>query len=39
MHNMRRIHVGPFVMVYEIDEKRKIVVLLDFEHHDLVYRR
>ncbi len=39
MQNKRRIHVGPFVLVYEIDEPRKVVVLLDFEHHDSMYRR
>ena len=39
MHDMRRVHVGPFVLVYRIDEERKVVILLDFEHHDAVYRR
>ena len=39
MQNLRRVHVGPFVLVYEIDEGRKVVILLDFEHHDSVYRR
>lgn len=38
MQNMRRVHIGPFVLVYEIDERRKTVVLVDFEHHDFVYR-
>jgi len=39
MEGKRRAHVGPFVLVYEIDEERKVVILLDFEHHDAVYRR
>jgi mRNA-degrading endonuclease RelE of RelBE toxin-antitoxin system len=39
MENKRRVHVGPFVLVYEVDEARKVVTLLDFEHHDVVYRR
>ncbi len=39
MQSKRRVHIGPFVLVYEIDEERKVVVLLDFEHHDSVYRR
>jgi len=38
IQNKRRVHVGPFVLVYEIDEARKVVILLDFEHHDKVYR-
>ena len=39
MQDKRRVHVGPFVLVCEIDEKRKVAILLDFEHHDIVYRR
>jgi len=39
MQGKRRVHVGPFVLVYEINEGRKVVILLDFEHHDTVYRR
>ena len=39
MQDKRRVHVGPFVLVYEINEGRKVVILLDFEHHDTVYRR
>ena len=39
MQGKRRVHVGPFVLIYEIDEEKKRVVLLDFEHHDTVYRR
>ncbi|TLZ52870.1 MAG: hypothetical protein E6K18_01785 [Methanobacteriota archaeon] len=39
MQDRRRVHVGPFVLVYEIDESRNTVILLDFEHRDKVYRR
>ena len=39
LQNTRRVHIGPFVLVYEIDEERKVVTLLDFEPHDTVYRR
>ncbi len=39
MEGMRRVHVGPFVLVYQVDERRKVVTLVDFEHHDRVYRR
>ena len=39
MQNKRRVHVGPFVLVYEVDEVRRVVTILDFEHHDAVYRR
>jgi len=36
MHGARRVHIGSFVIVYEIDEE-KIVRLLDYDHHDNVY--
>ena len=39
MQNKRRVHVaGSFVLVYEIDEKQKTVTLLDFDHHDNIYK-
>lgn len=38
MRGARRVHVGKsFVLTYEIDEKNKIVRLLDYEHHDKIY--
>ena len=38
LQNKRRVHVaGSFVLVYEVNEKDKLVTLLDFEHHDNVY--
>ena len=39
MQNKRRVHVGgPFVLIYEINEKEKLVTLLDFDHHDNIYK-
>ncbi len=39
LQNKRRVHVGgSFVLVYEINEEEKIVTLLDFDHHDNVYK-
>jgi YafQ family addiction module toxin component len=39
MQNKRRVHVGgSFVLVYQIDEGNKIVTLLDFDHHDNIYK-
>lgn len=37
MHGERRVHFGSFVLTYEIDEPRKIVRLLDYDHHDRIY--
>ena len=39
LQNKRRVHVGgSFVLVYEINEKEKLVILLDFDHHDNIYK-
>ena len=39
LQNKRRVHVGgSFVLIYEINEEEKIVTLLDFDHHDNVYK-
>lgn len=38
MHGTRRVHIDKsFVLTYEIDEKNKIVKLLDYDHHDKIY--
>lgn len=34
----RRVHVGHFVLLYEVDEKNKRVIFVDFEHHDRAYK-
>jgi len=38
MQNMRRAHIGSFVLVYSIDELGKTVTIEDFDHHDRIYR-
>ena len=38
-HGERRVHIDKhFVLTYEIDEDNKIIRLLDFEHHDNIYK-
>jgi mRNA-degrading endonuclease RelE of RelBE toxin-antitoxin system len=40
LQNKPRVHVGgPFVLIYEINEKENMVTLLDFDHHDNIYKR
>lgn len=34
----RRVHIGHFVLLYEVDEKDKRVIFVDFEHHDRAYK-
>jgi len=39
LQNKRRVHVGgSFVLIYEINEKKSIVTLVDFDHHDNIYK-
>ncbi|MFH2220358.1 MAG: type II toxin-antitoxin system mRNA interferase toxin, RelE/StbE family [Pseudomonadota bacterium] len=37
--NKRRVHIGgSFVLIYEINEKDMTITLLEFDHHDNVYK-
>lgn len=39
LQNKRRVHVGGvFVLVYEVNEEERIVTMLDFDHHDNIYK-
>ncbi len=35
---IRRIHIRPFVLSYEILGKENIIRFLDYDHHDNIYR-
>ena len=37
MHGSRRVHIGSFVLTFEIDEEHKIIRILDYDHHDYIY--
>ncbi|MDP4039936.1 MAG: type II toxin-antitoxin system mRNA interferase toxin, RelE/StbE family [Candidatus Pacearchaeota archaeon] len=40
MAGIRRVHVGKsFVLTYEILEAEKIVRLLDYDHHDKIFKK
>jgi len=34
----RRIHIDPFVLIYEINENEHKIIFFDFEHHDTAYK-
>lgn len=36
LKNKRRVHIGSFVLIYEIYNKQ--IFLLDFDHHDKIYK-
>jgi YafQ family addiction module toxin component len=38
MQLLRRVHISnSFVLIFKIDEERKVVQLVEFEHHDKAY--
>ena len=37
MSGQWRVHIRHFVLTYEILENKKLVRLLDYEHHDKIY--
>ena len=37
LEGLRRVHIGPFVLVYETCENPKIVRILKYKHHDDAY--
>ncbi len=40
MFGERRVHINShFVLTFEIDENKKIVRLLDYDHHDTIYNK
>jgi len=38
MKGKRRVQIGSFVLIYSIDTNENKITLLNFEHHDDVYR-
>jgi len=37
LHGARRVHIGSFVLIYEIEEMNKRIIILDYDHHDKIY--
>lgn len=38
MKGANRVHIGSFVLVFEIDHNKKIVSFEDYDHHDSTYK-
>jgi mRNA-degrading endonuclease RelE of RelBE toxin-antitoxin system len=34
----KRLHIGHFILIYEVDDKEKKVTFIEFEHHDKAYK-
>jgi len=39
LQNYWRIHIGNYVLIYSIDEKRKTVIIEKYKYHDEVYKK
>ncbi len=40
MKNIYRVHIGSsFVLIYEIFKIKNVVKILDFDHHDKIYKK
>jgi Cytotoxic translational repressor of toxin-antitoxin stability system len=37
MNNLKRVHVGSFVLLFSVNEQTKTITLEYFEHHDDAY--
>lgn len=38
LQNFRRVHIGNFVLIYSVNENKKIVILEKYKHHDKIYK-
>ena len=38
LQNKRRVHIGPYILIYIVDEKLKRVIILSYKHHDEAYK-
>jgi YafQ family addiction module toxin component len=38
LQNFRRVHIGHYVLIYSIDEKRKTVIIEKYQHHKEAYK-
>ncbi len=40
LQHLRRVHIDKrFVLVFSIDESKKSIIIEDYEHHDMVYKK
>ena len=37
MQGLRRLHIGHYVLTYKFEQKKGLITLVDYAHHDDVY--
>ena len=38
MQHLKRVHIGSFILIYEVIENKKVVRILNYKHHDEAYK-
>ena len=38
LHEFKRVHIDPFVLVFKYDKTRDKIIFHDFDHHDKIYK-
>jgi YafQ family addiction module toxin component len=39
MKEFKRVHVSSFILIFKVDESKKLIRFENFKHHDDMYRR
>mgnify|MGYP001558611085 CR=1 FL=1 len=39
MKDMKRVHVRHFVLVFNFDKTNNLILFVDFDHHDNIYKK
>ncbi len=39
MKDSKRVHIGPFVLVFSLNKMKKVISFEDFDHHDNIYKK
>ncbi len=39
LKDLKRVHIGSFVLIFSVDKSERCVHFIDFEHHDTIYKR
>lgn len=39
MKEYKRVHIGPFVLVFKYDKSNNLIFFTDFDHHDKLFKK
>ena len=37
--DFKRVHVSSFILIFKVDDSKKLIIFEDFKHHDDMYNR